>query len=123
MSTEIQPSKMTRVSWSVVFLALVVGIGIGVAIDRYALQRAANSSGSELKIFEQTGPLVGHGKGEVRFPLPYAQPPNVELKTIGGLYVVVDVTANGFTWSNNSVPLQGQGGTWHAKGVKAAAVP
>jgi hypothetical protein len=106
-----------------ILLALVVGIGLGVALDRFVLNRATNPADVGPAVFEQTGALVGHKQGEVHFPLPYALPPHVELKTTGGWYVIVETTATGFKWLDDSIPTQGQGGTWHAKGVKASRVP
>ena len=94
MFTESRSSKMTGVAWLAVLLALVVGIGIGAALDRFAFSRALNLSDTGITIFEQSGPLEGHRAREVHFPLPYASPPNVDLKTTSGLYVIVETTAN-----------------------------
>jgi len=120
MSTDQPVSKMVRLPWWAVLLALVVGIGFGVAIDRFALPHAADP---DSELFEQIGSIESGAQGQVQFPFPYALPPNVELDCVLGLYVIVETTPTGFTWRDTSVPRNGQGGKWIAKGIKATNVP
>jgi hypothetical protein len=56
--------------------------------------------------FEQTGKFLAEvsGSGEVFFPVPYAEPPDVELKKFAGIIHVkiVDLKATGFKWQHTS---------------------
>jgi hypothetical protein len=56
--------------------------------------------------FEQTGKFLAEvaGSGEVFFPIPYAEPPDVELKKFAGtIHVkIVDLKPTGFKWKHNS---------------------
>jgi hypothetical protein len=64
--------------------------------------------------------------GEVRFPTPFALPPNVELSGAGwGLdhTTIVECKATGFKWKHNDKTTQSTSLTWRAKGVKATAAP
>ena len=115
-------TKKRQFHWLDSLLALVVGIGIGVAIDRFALPLAPSKAESE--IFEQTGPFsaVG-GEGETNFPFPYATPPNVELNYTGRSVKVVEIKTTGFKWQDVGAGSHAAVGTWVAKGVKASRAP
>jgi hypothetical protein len=56
--------------------------------------------------FEQTGKFLAEvsGTGEVFFPIPYAEPPDVELKKFAGIIHVkiVDLKTTGFKWQHTS---------------------
>ncbi|MFO0964239.1 MAG: hypothetical protein U0793_01450 [Gemmataceae bacterium] len=100
---------------------LVVGVGIGVALDRFVLPRSANP---EMEIFEQGGPFDGAGgQGETNFPIPYAYPPNVKLDYTGRTIAVVEVKTTGFKWKDVGAGSHAALGKWTAKGVKANKVP
>jgi len=109
------------------FAILVVGVGIGVALDRFVLPRAAlpdKAANTGLEIFEQSGPFDGSGgQGETNFPIPYASPPNVKLDYVGRIIAVVEVKTTGFKWKDVGAGGQAATGTWTAKGIKATKVP
>ena len=72
--------------------------------------------------FEQTGSFEAHaGQGEIIFSEYFESPPDVHLDYSVGPIEIVEVTATGFTWSDESVPRQGKGGTWTARGQKASS--
>jgi hypothetical protein len=74
--------------------------------------------------FEQKGAFQAPRKasGEVKFPVAYASPPNVELGVELGLHkvVITETTRTGFKWkdvSNEDFPFPYKM-TWRARGVK-----
>jgi hypothetical protein len=82
----------------------------------------AGAAAGATRLFQQTGTFqfVPDEEGEVYFPFPYAQPPNVEVTTLESV-IVSGNTAFGFTWKvpYNTRRREGGTATWTAKGIRA----
>jgi hypothetical protein len=79
-----------------------------------------------LRLFQQTGTFynLNGSEGEVKFPFPYASPPNVELAGKVQTTLISEITATGFRWKNGGTAMWDQGdATWTAKGIRATEVP
>jgi hypothetical protein len=77
--------------------------------------------------FEQTGKFLAEvgGTGQVYFPIPYAEPPDVELKRFAGpIHArIVDLRTTGFKWQHTSKDKTFGNGTeftFVAKGIPMA---
>ncbi|HMF12816.1 MAG TPA: hypothetical protein VKE94_10935 [Gemmataceae bacterium] len=105
----------------------------GVKLEEFTWEAKGVRSGADgdaMRVFEQTGTFqtVLEQQGDVRFPIPYTLPPNVELEGKNQTTVVTECTATGFKWRNPAkqpTTFDGNVGpvTWKAKGIKATAVP
>jgi hypothetical protein len=84
--------------------------------------RSTPTGSTEDGRFEQTGSFEARaGQGEIIFPEYFESPPKVNLDYSVGPIEIVEVTATGFTWRDDSVPRQGKGGTWTARGQKSTS--
>ena len=84
----------------------------------------------DMEPFVQTGSVrtATGQEGDVKFPVPYASPPNVELSgSSWNNTIIVETTNLGFRWKNAADPKDRQWNdgsmTWTAKGIRAMAVP